>query len=168
MKPELAKLVQILDDETALCLDLVGELQADQTRVLQQDVAGLEASTARKEQMVLRLQLLEQSRRPTSEKLGHNLELVPAEVCVSALCERLGSDGIELEQAAERLRAVLAGLRELVAVGRGFLEQSIVGIRGLLALIQSLRAPESAHTYDPSGRIATVESTPAIAVRREV
>jgi len=63
---------------------------------------------------------------------------------------------------------VLAGLRELVAVGRGFLEQSIVGIRGLLALIQSLRAPEAAHTYDGSGRIAAAQSAPPVAVRREV
>ncbi|MFQ5698202.1 MAG: flagellar protein FlgN [Myxococcota bacterium] len=168
MKPELAALVQVLDDETALCRDLVRELQADQTRVLQQDIAGLEASTARKEERVLKLQLLEQARGPISETLGRNLDLAPEQICVSSLCERLGSEGIVLEQAAERLRAVLAGLRELVTVGRGFLEQSIVGIRGLLALIQSLRAPETAHTYDGSGQIAAAQSAPPVAVRREV
>ena len=62
---------------------------------------------------------------------------------------------------------MLSSLQELVAVGRGFLEQSILGIRSLLSLIHSLRTPEP-QTYDASGRFERRDDAEAIAVRREV
>jgi hypothetical protein len=85
---------------------------------------------------------------------------------VSRICPLLGAEGAALRASADRLRAVVAGLAELIAISRGFLEQSILGVRSLLALIHSLRAPEPG-TYDFHGRLASAPDPGAVALRRE-
>jgi flagellar biosynthesis/type III secretory pathway chaperone len=165
MRDEVTRLVTVLEEQTTLARELVAVLQADQRRIIEQDVAGLEASNRDKETVVVRFQALERTRRETAARLSVVLGLEPDEARVSALCQRLGPEGAELEAQAERLRAVLASLQELVAIGTGFLEQSILGIRGLLALIQSLRTP-GPQTYDALGRL-DVANPQAVALRRE-
>jgi flagellar biosynthesis/type III secretory pathway chaperone len=159
-------LVDVLREETKLARELVESLQADQRRILEQDIVGLEESNRGKETMVLRLEGLERGRREATSRLAGRLGLAPEEAKVSTLCGRLGPEGEELQEAAESLRAVLGSLKELVEVGRGFLEQSVLGIRGLLSLIQSLRTP-AIQAYDATGRFATPETQDAVAVRRE-
>ena len=163
----VSELVGVLEKESELIKELVEILQQDQKRIIKQDIVGLEDSNRCKEGQVLRLQALEESRLALTERLGQGLGLAPDEMRVSTICPLLGPEAKDLEQAAEKLRALVGSLNELVAVGRGFLEQSILGIRGLLCLIQSLRTPEP-HTYDASGRFEQPSEPEALAVRREV
>ena len=58
------------------------------------------------------------------------------------------------------------GFTELIAVSRGFLEQSILGVRGLLSLFQSLRTP-SPDTYDATGRVHAAGEAAPMTFRRE-
>ncbi len=167
MSPGVLELTAALDEETRLARELVEVLQQDQKRVVERDVEGLEKSNREKEELVLRLHGVETTRRELVATLAARLGLDPQHARVAAICERLGSEGAPLETAAQNLRAVLSSLQELVAVGRGFLEQSILGIRSLLSLIQSLRTPEP-QTYDASGRFERRDDADAIAVRREV
>jgi flagellar biosynthesis/type III secretory pathway chaperone len=167
MNPDVAQLVQILEQETVVARALVETLQADQRRIIDQDVAALEQSNRDKEAVVLRFETLEQARRELTNRVAARLGVPPDQARVSTFCERLGAQGASLQEAAENLRAVIGSLKELVDVGRGFLEQSILGIRGLLSLIQSLRTP-GPQTYDATGRFAASESSPPVSVRREV
>ena len=163
----VSELVAVLQNESELIKELVEILQQDQKRIIKQDIVGLEDSNRCKEGRVLRFQALEESRLALTGQLGKALGLGPDEIRVSTICPRLGPESRELEQAAEKLRALVGSLNELVAVSRGFLEQSILGIRGLLCLIQSLRTPEP-QTYDATGRFEPVGAPEAMAVRREV
>jgi flagellar biosynthesis/type III secretory pathway chaperone len=160
------ELVGVLEQQTAAARDLLEVLQADQQRIVRHDIPGLEESNRRKEEIALGFQALERSRRELSRRLGVELGLAPDDVRVSALVPRLGGDGERLQASAEKLRAVVGSLQELVAVGRGFLEQSVLGIRSLLALIQSLRSGRPG-TYDSSGRIVAPPPIEAVALRRE-
>jgi flagellar biosynthesis/type III secretory pathway chaperone len=164
---DIAALVDVLREETKLARELVETLQEDQRRILEQDIPGLEQSNGGKETLVIRFESLEQARRDATGQLAARLGLSPEEASLSVLCERLGPEARHLQEAAESLRAVIGSLKELVEIGRGFLEQSIVGIRGLLSLIQSLRTPAT-HTYDARGRSAAPESSASVVVRREV
>ncbi len=166
MSPDVVALVDVLREETKLARELVEALQEDQRRILDQDIQGLEESNRGKESMVLRFQSLEQGRREAIGRLAQRLEVAPEEARVSVLSQRLGSEGTALQDAAESLRAVLGSLKELVEVGRGFLEQSILGIRGLLSLIQSLRGP-AVQTYDATGRFAGAGGSASVVVRKE-
>jgi flagellar biosynthesis/type III secretory pathway chaperone len=167
MTMPVPELISVLDQETQLVKRLVEVLQADQQRVVKQDIAGLETSNREKEGLVLRLQVAEQTRRQLTERTGSALGLAAEDLRVSKICPLLGPEGAQLENAAEKLRAVAGGLAELVAVSRGFLEQSILGIRGMLSLIQSLRTP-APDTYDATGHITQPRRTDALAVRRQV
>jgi flagellar biosynthesis/type III secretory pathway chaperone len=160
------ELVGVLEQQTSAARELLEVLQADQQRIVRHDIPGLEQSNLRKEEIALGFQALERSRRELSARLGAALGLQPDEVRVSALVPRLGAEGERLRASAEKLRAVVGSLQELVAVGRGFLEQSVLGIRSLLALIQSLRSG-SPGTYDSSGRIVAPPPLEPVALRRE-
>jgi flagellar biosynthesis/type III secretory pathway chaperone len=141
-------LVRVLGEQTELVRSLVAILQADQKRIISHEIEALERSNGEKEELVLRL-------------------LGPEDHRVSCMCPLLGADGAELERAAVTLRAVVGSLAELVALSRGFLEQSILGIRSVLALLMTLRTPEPA-TYDASGRFAKAREQQPVSVRREV
>ena len=167
MNASVLELIDILEQETSLVKELVLALQEDQQRIIQQDVQGLEASNLHKEARVVRFQALERVRQGVTERIGRRLGLPQEEVRVSRICLLLGEDGEGLEDAADKLRAVVASLGELVAVSRGFLEQSILGIRGLLSLIQSMRIPDPG-TYNSAGRYEHSAPPGAMTVRREV
>lgn len=139
MTTPACELISVLEQQTQLIKRLVKLLQVDQRRVVKRDIAGLEASRREKEQLGLRLHANERSCRQLTERIGTSLGLAADELRVPKICPPLGPEGAQLESAVDRLRAVAGGLAELVAVSRGFLEQSILGIRGMLSLIQSLR-----------------------------
>lgn len=166
MKPLVGELVAVLGEETVLAKELVEQLQQDQSLIICQNIEKIEASNLRKEELVLRFQSLEGTRGSLTEQLGRSLGLEAEELRISKICPLLGTDGPVLESAAEKLRAVIGSLGELVAVSRGFLEQSILGIRGLLSLIQSLRTPDP-QTYGATGELKPVAESEAVAVRKE-
>ena len=116
---------------------------------------------------MIRFQALERARLELTHQIGTQVGLSPQEIRISNLVPLLGPEGQALEQAAEKLRALVGTFQELVAVGRGFLEQSILGIRSLLALIQSLRSPEP-QIYGPDGQYQQGSSSEPVAVRREI
>ena len=167
MRASIIELIDVLEEETLLVKQLVLALQEDQQRIIKQDVEGLEESNRHKEERVVRFQALEQVRQNLTERIGQRLGLQPDELRVARISPLLGEDGKGLEEAADKLRAVVASLGELVAVSQGFLEQSILGIRGLLSLIQSMRTPDPG-TYNATGRFEQSTRTEAISVRKEV
>jgi hypothetical protein len=162
-----SELIAVLLREARLASELVEALQLDQQRIVKHDIEGLEASNRAKEELVLTFQVLEQNRLELTARLGLELGIPPDDVRVSRICPLLGAEGVPLRNAAERLRALIASLGDLIALSRGFVEQSVLGVRTLLGLIQSLRTPEPS-TYDFSGRIQAGADPGALALRREV
>ena len=166
MSPLSEPLLAVLREQTAVCCLLVQTLQEDRARVVRNRVEALEESNQRKEGLVLQLQQLEFARQRETQQLAEKLGVPLAEARISTLAERLGPEAAALQAAAESLRAVVASLKELLAVSYGFLEQSILGIRSVLGLIASLRGGDS-QVYDSSGRIAEPSGERA-SVRSEV
>jgi len=161
-----AELVAVLSREAQLAAELLEILQLDQQRIVRHDVEGLEASNRAKEELVLGFQALEQTRLALTGRIGRELGLHADELRVSRICPLLGAQGESLRTAAERLRALVASLGELLAVSRGFVEQSVLGVRTLLGLIHSLRTPEPS-AYDATGRMLPGADPGAVALRRE-
>ena len=167
MSSAIQSLREVLAQQTELLKELVELLQHDQRSIVAHDVTALEASNQKKEALVLRLHSAERQRQALCRSAATALGLRPEQVTVSKLSAALGAEGRALEESAQKLRAVVGGLRELVRVSHGFLEQSILGIRGLLALIGTLSA-RGAGTYDASGRMALETTAPPVALRQEV
>jgi len=162
----IQQIVALLAEQTDLARQLVQALQDDKPRIIQHDTEALEKSNLQKEELMVRLHATERRRQDACIRLAQQLGLNAEDAVVSKLCHHLGSDGAPLAEAADRLRAVVASLRDLVAISHGFLEQSILGIRGLISLIASFRAQETG-TYDASGRIAADATSEAVALRQE-
>jgi len=167
MTSQLRPIVALLDQQTELAKSLVEQLQQDHQLIIAHDTEALEQSNRRKEELVVRLHAAERQRQEHCLLLARELGISAEEAVVSRLSQHLGRDGTLLIEAADRLRAVVTSLRELVAVSHGFLEQSIVGIRGLISLIATFRAREQG-TYDASGRLAAGTTNEAVALRQEV
>jgi len=166
-----AQIVELLAQQTELAKGLLEALQADKQSIIAHDTAALEQSNRHKEALVARLHAAERRRHDACLELARTLGLTPEDAVVARIAERLraqglGAQGQSLSDAADRLRAVILSLRELVAVSHGFLEQSILGIRGLIGLIATVRARD-AGTYDATGRIAVDPSSAPIALRQE-
>jgi flagellar biosynthesis/type III secretory pathway chaperone len=157
----------VLAQQTELLKQLVELLQQDQQSIVTHDVTALEVSNQKKEELVVRLHAAERQRQDLCRMAAASLGIGAEHATVSRLCAALGAEGRGLEESAQKLRAVVGGLRELVRVSHGFLEQSILGIRGLLALIGALHA-RGAGTYDATGRIAVDPHAPPVALRQEV
>ena len=121
MRASIVELIDVLEQETLLVKQLVLALQEDQERIIKQDVEGLEGSNRHKEERVVRFQALEQVRQSLTEQIGQRLGLQTDELRVAQISPLLGENGVGLEEAADKLRAVVASLGELVAVSRGFL-----------------------------------------------
>lgn len=164
MSGRSSELLGLLQQQAAVCRELVELLQGDRGLVVRHEIGALERSNERKQALVLQLQALERSRQQRAEALARTLGVEPR---VSQLVPQLGAEGNALQAAADNLRALVASLRELVAISHGFLEQSILGIRGTLALIGSLREPPLPTTYDASGRLASAAASGGLTLRRE-
>lgn len=167
MSAAIQGLRDVLAQQTELLKQLVELLQRDHQSIVAHDVEALESSNQRKEELVVRLHAAERMRQELCRSAAAALGVRPEQATVSKLCAALGPEGRALEESAQKLRAVVGGLRELVRVSHGFLEQSILGIRGLLALIGTLHA-RGAGTYDATGRIALDPHAPPVALRQEV
>lgn len=166
MTTTTAQLCDVIDSQSEMLVELVAMLQADQQRIIDHDIDGLEQSNRSKEQHVLLFQSVEQKRQGLVEQIGRELGLPAEQVRVSQVAPMLGGDGARLEAAAERLRAIVASLGELIAVSRGFVEQSVLGMRSMIQLIESLRSPDPGG-YDASGRLLQTRESAPVAVRRE-
>ncbi len=166
MKAVVEELIAVLDGETRLACNLLEQLQTDHKLIIHQEIVALEASNLVKEELIIRFQSLEEQRMRLTLQLGNALGIPAEELRISKICPQLGADGTALESSAEKLRAVIGSLSELVAISRGFLEQSILGIRGLLSLIQSLRTPD-AQTYGADGQVEAASSNDAVSIQRE-
>ena len=148
----LSDLSDLLNREFDLCRGLLGLLQRERQVVVDCAVEELIQINKEKENLVLKVRILEQSREAILEKLAHRLDLPPEGLTLSALEQRLQEPfAAQLRVFRSNLSSILQSLREVNEENRVFLQHSVDFVKGSLALIRYLTV--SSPIYMASGSV---------------
>jgi flagellar biosynthesis/type III secretory pathway chaperone len=146
----LTDLSDLLGKELDLYRSLLSLLQKERRTVVDCSIEDLIQINKKKENLVLKIRILEQSRGALLEKLAQSIGITPEALTLSVLEERLKEPFVsQLRSLRSNLRAILQSIREANEENRVFLKHSVDFVRGSLDLIQHLTL--ASPTYMASG-----------------
>ena len=148
----LSELSDLVEKEFDAYRSLLSLLQKERRIVVDCSVEELIQTNKEKENLVLKLRILEQSREAILEKLAGGMGLSGGELTLSKLEHRLKEPfASQLRTLRTKLSAVLCSIREMNEENRVFLQHSADFVRESLALIRYLTV--SSPKYMPSGAL---------------
>jgi flagellar biosynthesis/type III secretory pathway chaperone len=146
----LTNLSDLLGKELDLYRSLLSLLQKERRIVVDCSIEDLVQINKKKENIVLKIRILEQSREVILEKLAETIGIPPEGLTLAALEEHLKKPfASRLRSLRSNLRAILQSIREANDENRVFLQHSVDFVRGSLDLIQHLTV--ASPTYMASG-----------------
>ncbi len=135
----LTDLCDLLHRECDTYQSLLSLLQKERKIVVDCSIEDLIQTNKEKENLVLTIRILEQSREAILEKLAEMMGLSSDELTVSILEGRVEEPfASELRSLRSNLSAVLQSIREVNEENRIFLQHSVDFVKGSLALIRCL------------------------------
>ncbi|MBW2056217.1 MAG: flagellar protein FlgN [Deltaproteobacteria bacterium] len=146
----LTDLSDLLARELEIYRSLLSLLQQERRIVVDCSIPELIQATKEKENLVLKIRILEQSRQAILQDLAGRMGLSPDELTLSALEARLEEPlAGRLRSLRSNLSAILRSIQEANEENRVFLQHSADFVRGSLALIRYLAV--SSPKYAASG-----------------
>lgn len=148
----LTDLSDLLRREFDIYRSLLSLLQKERRIVVDCSIEDLIQTNKEKENLVLKIRILEQSREAILEKLADRMGLLPDELTLSTLEQRLKEPfATQLRTLHSNLSAILQSIREVNEENRIFLQHSVDFVKGSLALIRYLTV--SSPKYMASGAL---------------
>ena len=148
----LADLSDLLYKEFDIYRSLLSLLQEERRIIVDCSIEDLIQTNKEKENLVLKIRILEQSREGILEKLADRIGLSSDELTLSTLEERLKEPfATQLQTLRSNLSAILQSIREVNEENRVFLQHSVDFVKGSLALIRYLTV--SSPKYVASGAL---------------
>ncbi len=143
-------LCDLLHRECDTYQSLLSLLQKERKIVVDCSIEDLIQTNKEKENLVLKMRILEQSREAILEKLAESMGVSQAELTLSHLEGRVKEPlASELRTLRSNLADVLQSIREVNEGNRVFLQHSVDFVKGSLALIRHLTG--SSPKYMASG-----------------
>ncbi len=137
----LADLSDLLRREFDTYRSLLSLLQKERQIVVDFSTEDLIQTNKEKENLVLKIRILEESRVVLLEKLADNMGVPPEALTLSALEQRVKEPFVtQLSTHRSNLSAILQSIREVNEGNRVFLQHSVDFVKGSLALIRHLTA----------------------------
>ena len=135
----LTDLSDLLRREFDVYQSLLSLLQKERRIVVDCSVEDLIQTNKEKENLVLKIRILEESREAMLEKIAEKMGLAMDEVTLSRLEEKLKEPfASQLRSLRSKLSAILQSIREVNEENRVFLQHSVDFVKGSLALIRYL------------------------------
>jgi flagellar biosynthesis/type III secretory pathway chaperone len=135
----LTDLSDLLCKEFDVYRSLLSLLQKERRIVVNCSIEELIQTNKEKENLVLKIRILEESWEAILEKIAEKMGLSMDEVSLSRLEERLKEPfASQLRSLRSKLSAILQSIREVNEENRVFLQHSVDFVKGSLALIQYL------------------------------
>ena len=150
MERQLSDLSDLLGKELDLYRSLLSLLQKERRTVVDCSIEDLIQINKRKENLVLKMRILEQSRQSLLEELAEAIGIPTEALTLSVLEERLEEPmATKLNILRSKLSAILQSIREANEENRVFLQHSVDFVKGSLDLIRHLTL--TSPTYMASG-----------------
>jgi flagellar biosynthesis/type III secretory pathway chaperone len=148
----LTDLSDLLHKELDVHRSLLSLLQEERRIVVDCSTEELIQTNKEKENLVLKIRILEQSREAILRKIADKMGLSADELTLSKLEERLKEPfATQLQTLRSKLSAILQSIGEVNQENRVFLQHSVDFVKGSLALIRYLTV--SGPTYMASGTL---------------
>jgi flagellar biosynthesis/type III secretory pathway chaperone len=146
----LTELSDLLGKELDIYRSLLSLLQRERSILVECSLGDLVQTNKEKENLVLKVRILEQSRQAILQELADRMGLSPDGLTLSALEDQLREPFVsQFRTLRSSLSSVLESIREVNEGNRTFLQHSVDFVKGSLALIRYLTA--SSPRYMPSG-----------------
>lgn len=151
MTDSVEELIALLTEKGCVLQEMLAILEEEQRCIVALDVANLEASGEKKEEVIARMRELNDRCRRVVERAGAECG-VSGEVSLTPIIARLDTPaGERLADLQGRLLSIYGSMDQLLATNRGLIEGSIQNMENSLAFFQ--RFLRFADTYGNGGHM---------------
>lgn len=152
------RLSGLLEGETELLESLLKTLQKERAAVVESDINTLNRATKEKENLILKIRILEEQRQHLMLRISRALNLGRSPLTLTQLINKLGAPhSIRLNQICSSIIALTQSIEELNTLNRGLLMHSLDLVRSSLLLFdQSAVSPP---VYYRTGKVQTDAQT---------
>ena len=156
MDPLLNSFLGLMEDEAGLWASLLADMQAEKRAVVASDLKQLNHISKSKENVILKIRIMEAQREKMLAQIAGHLAIPPGELTLETLAGRLAEPlASRLAALRSKLRALIASIRDLNQSNRVLLQQSLELVRGSLSVLDGLINPHP--IYVNTGRLPTAD-----------
>lgn len=163
MEPLINSLLLQLDDTLDLHRSLLALYHEERQSLLAFDLEGINASAKKKENLVLKIKILEEQRQRTTGRIATSLELDATDVTLTRLAEKvdirqaykLSAIGDELSATVNQIKDVHRANRSLIIHSQGLVTNSMAYLNNHLTPDPVYHQDGSLAAQDQSGRLLT-------------
>jgi len=148
----LNQLLSLLEGETDLYRSLLSVLQGEKKAVVDSDVKKLNETSKEKENLLLKIRILEEQRLRTLDSLSDPMGYPPQDLTLGRLSELAGDPfSSRLKECHSNLLSLTQSIQELNHSNRELLTHSVELIKGSLSLLNNLQGSNA--VYQRTGEI---------------
>lgn len=148
----LREFSQLLNEEGLLYGELLDALKTERDALLKSDLEGFTCCMQAKQELLRRLQHLEQTRRDLQQGLAKHLGAAGKPFTMRRLAASLGAPlGTRFAEQRTWLKALLARVRDIQQTNRDLVAHGLKLTRGSLRFLEENLTPH--RVYHPSGKI---------------
>ena len=152
MDPLLNSFLGLIEDEADLWASLLGDMQAERRAVVASDLKQLNRVSKSKENVILKIRIMEAQREQMLAKIAGYLNIPPPELTLETLSGRLTEPfASRFADLRSKLTALTESIRDLNQSNRALVQQSLELVRGSLSALDGLISPRP--VYFNTGRL---------------
>jgi len=154
----LNKLIGLLKGETELLESLLLALQKEKGAVIDSNLESLNKATKEKENLVLKIRILEEQRMHLMERIAGILDRPPQFLNLTQLSQLLEAPYSDrLEECSSNILALTQSIQDLNRCNKGLLTHSLDLVRDSLSLFDNLLVPHP--VYYRTGKLQMNDQT---------
>ena len=148
----LKKLLGLLEEETTLLESLLRVLQNEKGAVVDSNIKALDKATKEKENLILKIRILEEQRMHLMERVADVLDHPAQFLTVTQLSQLVEAPySNRLKECCSNISALTQSIQDLSDTNKGLLVHSLELVRDSLSLFDNLMAPPP--VYYRTGKI---------------
>jgi flagellar biosynthesis/type III secretory pathway chaperone len=163
MEQLLNRLLVILDDQVGMYRSLLAVYHEERQAILAFELEDITASSKKKENLILKVRILEEQRAYLIDRIADVLKQPGSELTIARLAEKvdirfsykLSAVGNRLASVLEQLKGVHSANRSLIAHARGLVSSSLAFLHNNLSPDPVYRRDGRVSGQDHCGRLIT-------------
>jgi flagellar biosynthesis/type III secretory pathway chaperone len=163
MEQLLNRLLNLLDDEIDLYRTLLTVYQHEREALLAFEIEGITAASTKKENLILKIKIIEEQRLHVIDRIARDLNQVAADLTITRLADKvdiryshqLSSRGAELSSILEKIGVLHQSNRSLITHSQSLVRDSLIFLSDNLAPDPVYHRDGSVSRKARSGRLVT-------------